>query len=208
MPRTTDPPGSTVLRQTSRGFSVNEAAQITSVPSTSMNFWSGRANVLTPEVAYAGRGSRRLFSERNLVQIRLTHLLTQRWIPLKTIRALMRRQADWFNPRAHVWGPAEILVFRGNVDWQLRSSGLSQGGQPSEGSAAGPYGPRGRAGRQSGQGKALHPEEALSGCLKFLPSGSSRRSVASGVVASEGSAHHPRLRSRASCGSSRTPPYM
>lgn len=111
------------------GFSVKEAAQITRVPPSSVNFWSGRAKVLRPEVAYAGRGSRKLFSERNLVQIRLTHLLTQRWIPLKTIRALMRK-VHWFSPRDHVWGPAEILVCRGNVDWQLRSSGLSEEGQP------------------------------------------------------------------------------
>src|SRR6266566_5937629 len=130
MPHTIPPPGNAGVLPASRGFSVKEAANITSVPSTSVNFWSGRAKVLTPEVAYAGRGSRKLFSERNLVQIRLTHLLTQRWIPLKTIRALMRRQMDWFNPRTDVLGPAELLVCRGNVDWQLRSSGLSAQGQP------------------------------------------------------------------------------
>ena len=131
MPLSIHPPRNTGVRPASRGFSVKEAAKLTSVPSTSVNFWSGRAKILTPDVANAGRGSRKLFSERNLVQIRVTHLLTQRWIPLRTIRALMRRNLDWFNPRAHVWGPAEILVCRGNVDWQLRSSGLSDQGQPS-----------------------------------------------------------------------------
>jgi len=130
MPHTIHPSGNAGVLPASRGFSVKEAAKLTSVPSTSVNFWSGRAKVLTPEVAYAGRGSRKLFSERNLVQIRLTHLLTQRWIPLKTIRALMRRQMDWFNPRTDVWGPAELLVCRGNVDWQLHGSGLSAQGQP------------------------------------------------------------------------------
>jgi hypothetical protein len=43
----------------------------------------------------------------------------------------MRRNLDWFNPRIRVWGAAEILVCRGNVDWHLRSSGLSDQGQPS-----------------------------------------------------------------------------
>jgi hypothetical protein len=131
MPLSIHPPRNTGVRPASRGFSVKEAAKLTSVPSTSVNFWSGRANILTPDVANAGRGSRKLFSERNLVQIRVTHLLTQRWIPLRTIRALMRRNLDWFNPRIRVWGAAEILVCRGNVDWHLRSSGLSDQGQPS-----------------------------------------------------------------------------
>ena len=131
MPHTIHPPGNAGVLPASRGFSVKEAAKLTSVPSTSVNFWSGRAKILTPDVAYAGRGSRKLFSERNLVQIRVTHLLTQRWIPLRTIRALMRRKLDWFNPRTLAWGPAEILVCRGNVDWHLRSSGLSDQGQPS-----------------------------------------------------------------------------
>jgi MerR HTH family regulatory protein len=131
MPLSIHPPRNTGVRPASRGFSVKEAAKLTSVPSTSVNFWSGRAKILTPDVANAGRGSRKLFSERNLVQIRVTHLLTQRWIPLRTIRALMRRNLDWFNPRIRVWGAAEILVCRGNVDWDLRSSGLSDQGQPS-----------------------------------------------------------------------------
>jgi hypothetical protein len=131
MPLSIHPPRNTGVRPASRGFSVKEAAKLTSVPSTSVNFWSGRAKILTPDVANVGRGSRKLFSERNLVQIRVTHLLTQRWIPLRTIRALMRRNLDWFNPRIRVWGAAEILVCRGNVDWDLRSSGLSDQGQPS-----------------------------------------------------------------------------
>jgi DNA-binding transcriptional MerR regulator len=112
-----------------RSFSVKEAAKITRVPRSSVNFWSGRAKVLMPEVAYAGRGSRKLFSERNLVQIRLVHLLTQRWIPLKTVRALVKK-LHWFDPRDHVWGPAEIVVCRGNTDWQLRSTGVTEEGQP------------------------------------------------------------------------------
>jgi DNA-binding transcriptional MerR regulator len=131
MPLSIHPPRNTGVRPASRGFSVKEAAKLTSVPSTSVNFWSGRAKILTPDVANAGRGSRKLFSERNLVQIRVTHLLTQRWIPLRTIRALMRRKLDWFNPRTLVWGPVQILVCRGNVDWHLRSSGVSDQGQPS-----------------------------------------------------------------------------
>jgi len=112
-----------------RGFSVKEAARITRVPATSVNFWSGRAKVLQPEIAHRGKGSRKLFSARNLVQIRVTYLLTQRWMPLTTVRALIKR-GHWFDLQQSAWGPVEILVCRQTREWHLRSSGVTPAGRP------------------------------------------------------------------------------
>jgi len=113
------------------GFSVKEAARITGVPATSVNFWSGRAKILRPEIAYRGKGSRKLFSARNLVQIRVTYLLTQRWIPLATVRALIKK-SYWFDLQQSAWGPAEILVCRRTSEWHLRSSGVTAAARPTE----------------------------------------------------------------------------
>src|SRR5713101_401150 len=109
------------------GFPIGIAARATEAPQRSIHFWSGPAKVITPEVAYAGRGSRKLFSARNFVQIRVTYLLTQRWIPLGTIRALMqaaekariKNRGDWFellHPLAA--GRMEILTCTRVRDWK------------------------------------------------------------------------------------------
>lgn len=109
-----------------RRFTVREAARLARVPARSVNFWSGPAKVFVPEVAYGGRGSRKLFSERDLVRLRVAYLLTQRWIPLRTVRAAIRQGAieEWFDPCTTTFGPAEVLVCRGSGDWARHSGGV------------------------------------------------------------------------------------
>ncbi len=107
-----------------RAFTVQEAAWRAGVPARSVNFWSGPGKVLVPEINHAGKGSRKLFSERDLVRLRVVHLLAQRWIPLRTIRAAMRpkRLEDWFNPYGDV-APVELLVCHDERHWELRAGG-------------------------------------------------------------------------------------
>ncbi len=120
-------------------ISVNVAARATRVPERSVSFWSGPAKILTPEVRGGGKGSRKLFSERNLVQLRVTHLLTQRWIALKTVRALMRaanrewkeRRINWFqlfpSPGAEL-PEVELLTCTEGGDWKRWTSREASGG--------------------------------------------------------------------------------
>src|SRR5262245_8091973 len=98
------------MRRT-EGYTVAEAAKITRVPARSITFWSGPARVFVPEVAHGrrGRGNPKLFSRSDLVRLRVIYWLTQRGIPLATVRALIRRGREpgrehWFNleyPAAH-----------------------------------------------------------------------------------------------------------
>src|SRR5262249_24225012 len=113
------------------GFSVKEAAGITGVPATSVNFWTGRAKILRPEIAYRGKGSRKLFSAKHRGQMRVMFLLTQGWIRLDTARALIKK-SHWFALQQPAGGPAEILVCRRTSEWHLRSSGVTAAARPTE----------------------------------------------------------------------------
>ena len=86
-----------------RGLTVQAAARVTGIPARSINFWTGPARVLRPDHEYRGRGSAKRFSPRNLVQLRVIHLLAQRGDPLASMRALMAQAEhsrsfgdDWF----------------------------------------------------------------------------------------------------------------
>lgn len=124
-------------------FAVKEAAQATEVPERSITFWGGPAKVITPEVASGGKGRRKLFSARNLVQLRVTYLLTQRWIGLKTVRALMetaRRErqhtgTDWFQlslGRQADPTPEEFLTCTGTRTWHMWTSALPTPPEPAQ----------------------------------------------------------------------------
>src|SRR5262245_24938332 len=115
------------------GYTVQKAAKIIRVPERSITFWAGPARVLIPEIARGGRGrgNPKRFSPADFVGLRVTHELTQRWIALKTVRALMTRSRD--NGRQQRLDPdysdaARAVVWRGPRDWSFLETGVGPAG--------------------------------------------------------------------------------
>jgi hypothetical protein len=131
-PRAAPAPGDWDAVHGTWSFTVQDAANLTGASMRSISFWSGPAHVVTPDIA-GGHRNRKWFSARNLVQLRVVSVLTERWIALNSLRALMRtaehcraRQGDWFELRLETdRSPAkpdqqvELLVCAGPQDWKL-----------------------------------------------------------------------------------------
>lgn len=72
-----------------QGFSAGEAANLTGVPYDRLDYWA-RSGFLKPGVVGAkGKGSRRLYSFRDLVALRAARELRDLGVPLQTLRKVL-----------------------------------------------------------------------------------------------------------------------
>src|SRR5262245_37289059 len=109
-------------RRREASFSVREAAQRTRMPPHTVRYYGGKwgrdgyGRLVTPEIADAGQGAAKLFSLRNLVQLRVAFLLRGTGLPEDETRHLLSAKGaggqDWWDP-AHLLGPDAVLLVRG-----------------------------------------------------------------------------------------------
>lgn len=100
-------------------FTVQEAARITGASERNIRFWAGPAVVITPEVADPKvQRSPKLFSPRNLFQLAVVKILTDRWIGLDVLRGMLqKRKVDWWKSDLR---QTEVIVFRDGKNWEYR----------------------------------------------------------------------------------------
>jgi hypothetical protein len=100
-------------------FTVQEAARITGASERNIRFWAGPAAVITPEVADPKvQRSPKLFSPRNLFQLAVVKILTDRWIGLDVVRGMLqKRKVDWWKSDLR---QTEVIVFRDGKNWGYR----------------------------------------------------------------------------------------
>jgi hypothetical protein len=125
----------------SLAFTAEDASRITGVQPSTIRYWAGpRTRLIPADVADSRRqGSRKLFSIRNLVQIRVALLLSQAGWSQQVVAAelpeIFRPQMDWFNPDARVWGSVDWLLFADRRAWRRKPwviMGIGAPGDPNE----------------------------------------------------------------------------
>src|SRR5262245_43170218 len=108
------------------GFTVLEAARRTRMPAHRVRYYGGNwgregyGRFITPEIADAGQGTAKLFSVRNLVQLRVAFLLREAGLAEKETRRLFKAkgvagQDWWYLGRA--FGQDAVLLVRGEPKW-------------------------------------------------------------------------------------------
>ena len=124
-----------------KGYNVEEASRITGVASSTIRYWAGPlTRLVNAEIADSRRqGSRKLFSLRNLVQIRVAAVLSEAGWPQPLIfgelPTMFEPRMDWFNPDAVVWGSVEWILFGDRNAWRDRPwsiMGVGAPGNPDE----------------------------------------------------------------------------
>jgi DNA-binding transcriptional MerR regulator len=110
------------IRGRERGFTVREAARRLRMPPRTVRYYGGKwgrdgyGRLVTPEIADAGQGTAKLFSLRNLVQLRVAFLLRGTGLPEDETRHLLSAKGaggqDWWDP-ANSLGPDAVLLVRG-----------------------------------------------------------------------------------------------
>src|SRR5215470_6846519 len=108
------------------GFTVRAAAARTQVPVHRVRYYGGRwgregyGRLITPDIADAGQGSAKLFSRRNLVQLRVAFLLREAGLSEDETRRLFSAQGmgdeDWWDPLRPL-GQDALLLVRGAPPW-------------------------------------------------------------------------------------------
>ena len=104
------------------GFTVREAARRTGMPPHRVRYYGGNwgregyGRIITPEIADAGQGTAKLFSLRNLVQLRVAFLLREAGLAEEETRRLFKARGvagqDWWDPR-RAFGQDAVLLVRG-----------------------------------------------------------------------------------------------
>jgi DNA-binding transcriptional MerR regulator len=104
------------------GFTVREAARRTGIPPHTVSYYGGKwgrenyGRLIRPEVADAGQGTAKVFSLRNLVQLRVAFLLRGTGLPEDETRHLLSAKGaggkDWWDPK-YSPGPDALLLVRG-----------------------------------------------------------------------------------------------
>src|SRR5262249_49291702 len=99
-------------RVSEAGFTVREAARRTRMPPQTVRYYGGKwgrdgyGRLVTPEIADAGQGTAKLFSLRNLVQLRVAFLLREAGLAEAETRHVLKAKGaagqDW-------WGPQRAL---------------------------------------------------------------------------------------------------
>ena len=97
-----------------QGFTAGEASKLTGIPYDRLDYWA-RSGFLKPGVTGAkGKGSRRLYSFRDLVALRTAKELRDMGVPLQTLRKVigfLRRVKGLESPLAE----ARLVVSGGDV---------------------------------------------------------------------------------------------
>src|SRR5262245_18791456 len=110
------------------GYTADEVSMLTGVKPSTVRYWAkDRGNVIRAGVKDSRlRGSRKLFSGANLVQVRIAYLLMQEGWPqqevARELRQIFRQKGDKLDPAATTAGlPAWLLfVDRHMADWNRR----------------------------------------------------------------------------------------
>src|SRR5262249_52874795 len=102
------------------GFTVREAARRTRMPPHRVRYYGGNwgregyGRFITPEIADAGQGTAKLFSRRNLVQLRVAFLLREAGLAEDETRHLFEAKGvagqDWWDPERELAQDAVLLV--------------------------------------------------------------------------------------------------
>src|SRR5207245_581431 len=102
------------------GFTVREAARRTRMPPHTVRYYGGKwgrdgyGRFITPEIADAGQGTAKLFSLRNLVQLRVAFLLREAGLAEEETRHLFEAKGvagqDWWDPGRALAQDAVLLV--------------------------------------------------------------------------------------------------
>ena len=113
-------------RRREEGFTVREAARRTRMPPHRVSYYGGNwgregyGRFITPEIADAGQGTAKLFSGRNLVQLRVAFLLREAGLPEDETRHLFEAKGvdgkDWWDPERAL-GRDALLLVRGAPEW-------------------------------------------------------------------------------------------
>ena len=121
-------------RSRGEGFTVREAARRTGMPPHRVSYYGGKwgregyGRFITPEIADAGQGTAKLFSRRNLVQLRVAFLLREAGLSEEETRHLLSAKGvggkDWWDPK-HPLGSDALLLVRGAPEWSGPSGGSS-----------------------------------------------------------------------------------
>jgi len=105
-----------------QGFTAGEASKLTGVPYDRLDYWA-RSGFLKPGVTGAkGKGSRRLYSFRDLVALRTAKELREMGVPLQTLRKVvgyLRRVKGLENPLSEarlVVSGSEVLLVNGREE--------------------------------------------------------------------------------------------
>ena len=81
---------------------------------------AGYGRLITPEIADAGQGTAKLFSLRNLVQLRVAFLLREAGLAEAETRHLLKAKRvagqDWWDPE-RTFGQDAVLLVRGEPEW-------------------------------------------------------------------------------------------
>lgn len=110
-------------------YDVTEASRITGIKESTIRYWAGGlGGVIQAEVADLGvRGSRKLFSARNLVQMRVAYLLMQEAWPQPVVarelpRIVSAQDVEWFEPTAKTAQLPAWLLFADRLvgKWKRR----------------------------------------------------------------------------------------
>jgi hypothetical protein len=113
-----------VILNKATAYSVEKASCITGVLPSTIRYWAGpRSQLIEAEVADSRlQGSRKLFSLKNLVQIRVASLLSTCGLPQDTIRTelprILKRRLPWFDPAQEVWGPVALILVADRNAWR------------------------------------------------------------------------------------------
>jgi hypothetical protein len=115
-----------LARPREEGFTVREAARRTRIPPPTVSYYGGKwgregyGRFIKPEIADAGQGTAKLFSLRNLVQLRVAFLLRQAGLPEDGTRHLFAAKGaggeDWWDPQRAL-GRDALLLVRGEPEW-------------------------------------------------------------------------------------------
>jgi DNA-binding transcriptional MerR regulator len=113
-------------RPREEGVTVREAARRTRMPPHTVSYYGGNwgregyGRFITPEIADAGQGTAKLFSRRNLVQLRVAFLLREAGLSEDETRHLLSAKGaggkDWWDPK-HPLGSDALLLVRGEPEW-------------------------------------------------------------------------------------------
>ena len=109
-------------RSRQEGFTVREAARRTGLPQHRVSYYGGQwgregyGRLIKPELADAGQGTAKLFSRRNLAQLRVAFLLRAAGLSEEETRHLFAAKEagkeDWWDPE-NPSGQASLLLVRG-----------------------------------------------------------------------------------------------
>lgn len=105
-----------------QGFTAGEASKLTGIPYDRLDYWA-RSGFLKPGITGAkGKGSRRLYSFRDLVALRTAKELREMGVPLQTLRKVMgylRRAKGLENPLAEtrlLVSGSDVLLVNGREE--------------------------------------------------------------------------------------------